>query len=51
MSAKIVGGELQATVDAFTIDARFDNKLVAKLVVTGPERLGSSTWYFGLGRE
>ena len=42
MSAHIVGGELQATVDAFTIDDRFDNKLVSKLIVSGPESGGET---------
>ena len=42
MSAKIVGGELQAAIDAFTIDDRFDNKLVSKLSVSGPEPGGET---------
>jgi Ca-activated chloride channel family protein len=42
MSSKIVGGELEATVDAFTIDDRFDNKLVSKLFVSGPEPGGET---------
>lgn len=37
MKAEIVDGELVATIDAFTADDRFDNKLVSKLAVVGPE--------------
>jgi hypothetical protein len=37
MSARIVAGELRASVDAFTVDDRFDNKLSSKLNIVGPE--------------
>src|SRR5690606_31862560 len=37
MKAEIVGGQLRASVDAFTADERFENNLVSKLVVSGPE--------------
>lgn len=36
MKTELVGGKLQATVDAFTPDGRFDNTLESRLVVTGP---------------
>ncbi|MCC6214447.1 MAG: VWA domain-containing protein [Polyangiaceae bacterium] len=36
MRAEVVGGKVRAVVDAFTVDERFDNDLVSKLVVTGP---------------
>jgi len=42
MRTRIVGGELEATVDAFTVDDRFDNKLRSTLTVTGPEPGGAS---------
>lgn len=37
MRSEIVDGTLIATVDAFTTDERFDNKLVSNLTVRGPE--------------
>ncbi|HHH11253.1 MAG TPA: VWA domain-containing protein, partial [Sorangium sp.] len=37
MSAAMVGGVLTASVDAFTSDERFDNKLISKLTITGPQ--------------
>ncbi len=37
MRAEIEGGQLHASVDAFTIDERFDNKLSSKLHIIGPE--------------
>jgi Ca-activated chloride channel homolog len=37
MRAEIIDGELVASVDAFTFDERFDNKLTSKLHVIGPE--------------
>lgn len=40
MRAEIVDGELVASVDAFTIDERFDNELSSKLHVIGPEPEG-----------
>ncbi len=36
MRAEIQGGVLTASVDAFTADERFDDKLVSRLTVTGP---------------
>ena len=36
MRAAIVDGQLVASVDAFTVDERFDNKLVSKLHIIGP---------------
>jgi len=42
MAAHIVGGELVATVDAFTVDERFDNTLTSNLVITGPEPTGDT---------
>ncbi|MCC6213477.1 MAG: VWA domain-containing protein [Polyangiaceae bacterium] len=36
MQAEVVGGKVRAVVDAFTVDERFDNDLVSKLVVVGP---------------
>jgi len=42
MKAEIVDGELVASVDAFTIDERFDNELQSKLHVIGPEPDGDS---------
>ncbi|MCA9619438.1 MAG: VWA domain-containing protein [Myxococcales bacterium] len=37
MRAEIVDGELVASIDAFTLDERFDNQLESKLSVIGPE--------------
>lgn len=37
MHAEIIDGELVASVDAFTVEDRFDNKLVSNLTVRGPE--------------
>ncbi len=42
MRSEIVDGELIATVDAFTSDERFDNKLVSQLTVRGPEPGGDT---------
>ena len=42
MRAEIVDGELVASVDAFTIDERFDNELSSKLHVIGPEPDGET---------
>ncbi len=42
MKAEIVGGVLRASVDAFTPDERFENNLVSKLTITGPEPGGES---------
>ena len=42
MAAEIVGGELRASVDAFTADDRFDDGLVSRLTLTGPEPKGAS---------
>jgi len=43
MRAEVVGGELVASVDAFTVDERFDNELVSKLIVSGPQPGGDKT--------
>ena len=43
MRAEVVGGELVASVDAFTVDERFDNNLVSRLVVSGPQPGGDKT--------
>lgn len=40
MRADIVGGELRASVDAFTPDERFENGLTSSLVIRGPEPKG-----------
>jgi Ca-activated chloride channel homolog len=37
MKTEVNGGHVRATVDAFTLDDRFDNDMQSKLVVTGPE--------------
>ena len=37
MKAEIVGGQLHASVDAFTADERFENNLQSKLIISGPE--------------
>jgi Ca-activated chloride channel homolog len=37
MKTEVEGNRVRATVDAFTVDERFDNGLVSKLVVTGPQ--------------
>lgn len=37
MKAAVVSGRLQASVDAFTSDERFENELASKLKVIGPE--------------
>ncbi|MEM9874411.1 MAG: VWA domain-containing protein [Myxococcota bacterium] len=42
MKADIVDGTLVATIDAFTADDRFDNQLVSKLTVVGPEPGGET---------
>jgi hypothetical protein len=42
MSARIVAGELVASVDAFTADDRFDNQLRSKLNIIGPEPGGET---------
>jgi len=36
MQTELRGGVLHASVDAFTADERFDNKLISKLTITGP---------------
>lgn len=36
MRAEIIDGELVASIDAFTVDDRFDNKLESQLTITGP---------------
>ena len=41
MRATIDGGVLRASVDAFTVDERFDNKLVSKLTIIGPQPGGA----------
>jgi Ca-activated chloride channel family protein len=43
MRTEIVGGVLHASIDAFTVDERFDNKLESKLTVTGPQPSGKKT--------
>jgi uncharacterized membrane protein len=43
MKAEIVGGYLRASVDAFTPDERFENNLVSRLTITGPEPKGGDT--------
>lgn len=40
MRAEIIDGELRASVDAFTVDERFDNNLQSTLKVIGPEPKG-----------
>jgi uncharacterized membrane protein len=40
MRTEIVGGELHASIDAFTVDERFDNGMVSKLHVMGPQPKG-----------
>lgn len=42
MKAEVVGGELSASVDAFGADDRFENGLVSKLHVIGPEPGGKT---------
>lgn len=42
MKAEIVGGELRASVDAFTPDERFENGLESKLSIIGPEPGGDT---------
>lgn len=42
MRAEIAGGVLTASVDAFTPDERFENGLVSKLTLSGPEPKGES---------
>jgi uncharacterized membrane protein len=37
MKTEVVGGELRATIDAFTPDERFDNAMQSKLMIVGPE--------------
>jgi Ca-activated chloride channel homolog len=36
MKTELAGGNVKATVDAFTPDGRFDNMIQSRLVVTGP---------------
>lgn len=36
MRTEIVDGELVASIDAFTVDDRFDNKLESQITITGP---------------
>jgi hypothetical protein len=40
MKTEVVGGEVQAVIDAFTLDERFDNAMSSKLYVTGPQPAG-----------
>lgn len=42
MRARIVAGELEASVDAFTADDRFENKLSSRLTIIGPEPKGEA---------
>jgi Ca-activated chloride channel family protein len=42
MKAEIVGGQLRASVDAFGPDERFENNLVSKLSIIGPEPGGQT---------
>lgn len=42
MKAEIVGGVLRASVDAFTSDERFENNLISKLNIIGPEPGGAT---------
>jgi hypothetical protein len=42
MKAEIVGGLLHASVDAFGADERFENNLVSKLSIIGPEPGGQT---------
>lgn len=42
MKTELVDGTLRATVDAFKADETFDDGLVSKIVVTGPEPGGKS---------
>lgn len=37
MQTEVVDDEVRATVDAFTLNERFDNRLESKLVVSGPQ--------------
>ena len=37
MKAEVIGGVLHASVDAFGIDERFENNLVSKVTIIGPE--------------
>ncbi len=37
MKTSVDGGHVRATVDAFTLDERFDNDMESKLVIQGPE--------------
>lgn len=37
MKAEVVGGTLHASVDAFGVDERFENNLLSKLTIVGPE--------------
>jgi hypothetical protein len=37
MKTEVVGGQVHAVVDAFTVDERFDNDIESKLYVMGPE--------------
>jgi uncharacterized membrane protein len=41
MKTEVVGGELVASIDAFTLDERFDNGLSSKLRVIGPQPKGA----------
>jgi hypothetical protein len=42
MKAEIVGGQLRASVDAFASDERFENNLISKLSIIGPEPGGET---------
>ncbi len=38
MKAEVVNGELRASIDAFTLDDRFENGMVSKLSIIGPDQ-------------
>jgi uncharacterized membrane protein len=42
MKAEVVGGRLRASVDAFGADERFENNLISKLNIIGPEPGGQT---------
>jgi hypothetical protein len=41
MKTELYDGRVRATVDAFTVDERFDNDIKAKLYVNGPQPAGT----------
>jgi hypothetical protein len=45
MKTEVVGGNVHAVVDAFSVDERFDNEIESKLYVTGPEPGGARREY------